>query len=185
MDAESYSKEIRKANSPEDRLAWFGALLASESGKPVEIVGGSAIEIYLGSASYVSQDIDVVGERTTIENVLLKWGFHPVQGRSHRSYWTDNYTGLVDLVGRADRTGLAPRRVQTPYGEVLLSAPEPMIIRRLSRSKREGSSDLFDQAVALAKLGELDWKYLESEARYEQVESEFSLLRRRIPRHKR
>lgn len=182
MDAGSYSREIRRAKSPEDQVAWFGAMLARETGTAVEIVGGSAIEIYLGSANYVSQDIDILGDRGTIENVLLKWRFQQVKGRSHRSYWTDNYIGLVDFVGLADRSGLAPSRIETPYGDVLLSAPEPLIIRRLSRSKRESSPELFDQAVALAELRKLDWDYLDSEARFEHVEAELAKLRRKSAR---
>jgi hypothetical protein len=61
MDGIEFAREIRKADSVEDRVAWFGALLARESGNAVEVVGGSAIEVYLSSSIYVSQDIDLVG----------------------------------------------------------------------------------------------------------------------------
>ena len=77
---------------------------------------------------------------------------------------------MIDIVGSADRSGLAPREVGTPYGPVLLSAPEPLIVRRLQRASREGFEELFRQAVALARMGNLDWEYLESEARFEKVE---------------
>ena len=116
MDRAEFAREIRRAGSAEERAAWFGALIRKETGKPVEVVGGSAIEIYLSSSIYVSQDIDLVGDRTPIELVLTKWGFRQVDGRSHRKYWTDNYVGLVDLVGSADRSGLPPRKVETPFG---------------------------------------------------------------------
>ena len=72
MESREFSRAIRKAASPEERVAWFGALLARESRKEVEVVGGSAIEIYLSSSSYVSQDIDLVGDRTAIEDVLRR-----------------------------------------------------------------------------------------------------------------
>ena len=147
----------------------------------VEVVGGSAIEIYLTSRSYVSQDIDLVGDRTAIERALRNWGFHEVEGRSHRTYWTDNFVGLVDLVGAVDRSGLRPRKVSTALGPVLLSAPEPLIIRRLMRGHREGSEELFRQAVKLAQLGRLDWRYLRSESRYEGVEPELERLRCALP----
>lgn len=180
MNRSEFSRVIRQARSPEDRVAWFGALIANETGKAVEVVGGSAIEVYLSSSVYVSQDIDLVGDIDRVKLVLQKWGFRQVEGRSHRIYWTDNFVGLVDLVGPADRSGLPPRRVKTPYGPVLLSAPEPLIIRRLSRAHREKSDELFRQAVSLARLGGLDWDYLESEARYENVEDRLRELRKII-----
>jgi hypothetical protein len=177
MDGIEFAREIRKADSVEDRVAWFGALLARESGNAVEVVGGSAIEVYLSSSIYVSQVIDLVGNIGQIEQVLERWKFRQIQGRSNRTYWTDDYVGLVDIVGSADHSGLSPRKVKTPYGEVLLSAPEPLIIRRLSRYLREGSGELFRQAVALGRLGNLDWAYLESEAKYEKVEEALRALR--------
>lgn len=185
MDAASYLREIRKARTPNQRVAWFGALLTRESGKAVEVVGGSAIEVYLTSESYVSQDIDIVCDRPSIERVLVRWGFERIKGRSQRVYWADGSVGLVDIVGPADRSGLPPRRVSTPFGPVALSPPEPLIIRRLSRSEREGSTELFRQAVELARLGNLDWDYLESEARFERVGAQLARLRQRLANRKR
>jgi hypothetical protein len=180
MDAAEYSRTIRQATSGEERVAWFGALLGSESETKVEIVGGSAVEVYLSSIRYVSQDIDLVGQRVAVEGALRKWDFRTLTGRSERTYWTDGFVGLVDIVGPADRSGLAPRKIATSHGPVLLSAPEPLIVRRLYRSKREGSEELFRQAVALGRLGDLDWEYIESEARYENVETELRKLRKQI-----
>ena len=180
MDSAEFTREIRKARSPDDRVAWFGALLARDARKDVEVVGGSAIEIYLSSAVYVSQDVDLVGNRTAIEAALRRWEFRQVEGRSRRTYWTNELVGLVDLVGPVDRSGLPPREIATPHGPVTLSAPEPLIIRRLIRSNRENSEVLFRQAVALARLGNLDWEYLESEARYEKVEPRLKRLRQSL-----
>lgn len=179
MDAADFAEAIQKASREDDRVAWFGALLRKEARKEVEIVGGSAIEIYISSDTYVSQDIDIVGERAAIERVLLRWRFRQVEGRSSRTYWTHPKVGLVDLVGAADKSGLPPRHVPTACGPVTLSAPEPLIIRRLVRASRESSDELFRQAVELASLGNLDWGYLELEARYERVEVELGRLRRR------
>ncbi len=178
MDAAEFAREIRKATTEEDRIAWFGALLRKEAGTDVEIVGGSAIEVYLSSGEYVTQDIDVVGNRLAIEAVLRRWGLRTEEGRDHRVYWAHPKIGLVDVVGLADRSGLAPRKVQTPYGFVKLSAPEPLIIRRLFRADRERSEELFRQAVALARIGDLDWGYLEAEARFEKVEPGLRRLRK-------
>jgi hypothetical protein len=180
MDAEEFDRTIRRAPTPEDRLAWFGALLASEARTHVELVGGSAIEIYLSSNEYVSQDVDLVGERRSLAEVLRRWGFREVEGRSRRIYWVKEAVGLVDLVGAMDRSGLPPRRIETPVGPVLLSALEPLIVRRLMRSKREGSDAMFRQAVMLGRLGSLDWDYLESEAKFEQITPLLRRLKRSI-----
>ena len=178
MDAPEFDRVISQAPTAEERLAWFGALLRKEAGRDVEVVGGSAIEIYLTSDAYVSQDVDVVGSRSRIEDALRRWRFTTVTGRSHRLYWTHPSVGLVDIVGTADRSGLLPRRMRTAYGEVLLSAPEPLIIRRLIRADREADQGLFRQAVGLARLGGLDWEYLESEAGYEKVRAGLRRLRK-------
>ncbi len=178
MDALEFGRAISRARRADERLAWFGALLRKEAGRDVEIVGGSAIEIYLSSDAYVSQDVDLVGSRSRIEDALRRWRFTTVTGRSHRLYWTHRSVGLVDIVGAADRSGLSPRRMRTPYGELLLSAPEPLVIRRLVRAEREAERELFRQAVELARLGDLDWEYLESEAGYEKVEAGLRRLRK-------
>jgi hypothetical protein len=185
VERTEFRRAIRKARSVEDRVAWFGALLARETGKSVEVVGGSAIEVYLSTSAYVSQDIDLVGDRSSLELTLQSWGFRRVEGRSRRVYWVDDFVGLVDLVGPADRSGLPPRRISTPFGPVLLSAPEPLIIRRLYRAEREQSSELFQQAILLGQLGGLDWNYLESEAKYEKVEARLRELRATLGSHAR
>lgn len=54
MEAIEFDRVIESAPKREDRIASFGALLAKESQTRVEIVGGSAIEIYLSSSEYIS-----------------------------------------------------------------------------------------------------------------------------------
>jgi len=180
MDRIEFERTIKRAKTPEDRVAWFGALLSKETKTTVEVVGGSAIEVYLSSSAYVSEDIDVVGRKEAIELALTRWGFGEVTGRSQRRYWSHKLVGLVDLVGTADRSGLPPRRVSTPFGPVTLGPLEPLIIRRLVRSEREGSPELLRQAVLLARKGGLDWDYLESEARYEKIEVLLKKLRKEL-----
>jgi hypothetical protein len=181
MDVDEFDRVIASAPSPGERLAWFGALLARESRTPVEIVGDSAIEIYLTSAKYISQDVDVVGRKDPIARLLRRWGFRRVQGRSRRTYWFKRKIGLVDLVGPGDRSGLAPHRTETPFGPVLLSRLESLIIGRLSRAARESSEELGRQAGWLAKAGDLDWGYLETVARYEGVLPALRKLRKLPP----
>jgi hypothetical protein len=185
MDVDEFDRITSSAPTPGDRLAWYGALLARESRTPVEIVGGSAIEIYLTSAKYISQDVKVVGRKDPIARVLRRWGFRQVPGRSQRAYWVKETIGLVDLVGPGDRSGLAPHRTETPFGPVLLSRLEPLIIGRLSRAAREKSNELLRQAESLANAGDLDWEYLEVMARYEGVLPALRKLRKVAPKQPR
>lgn len=180
MEAAEFDEIIASAAKHEDRLAWFAALLAKEARARVEIVGGSAIEIYLSSADYISQDVDLVGARDRIAPVLRRWRFRQVEGRSRRVYWFKEAIGLVDIVAPGDRSGLRPRRLETPYGPLLVSAVEPLIARRLLRAHREKSDDLFGQAVRLAKGRKLDWEYLEAIAKYEGPTSLLKQLRKRV-----
>ncbi|MGB6443511.1 MAG: hypothetical protein WBF81_09495, partial [Thermoplasmata archaeon] len=133
MDRREFDAVMRKAESPDQRVAWFGALLTKESGVEVIIVGGSAIEVYT-SGEYVSHDIDVVGERDRLASVLRKWGFKQQEGRSSRTYWAKKPLGLVDLVGAHLKSDLATQTFQTPYGSVSLGPPEDLITRRLMRA---------------------------------------------------
>ena len=180
MDAAEFDKNIASAPNPENRISWFGALLARESRTEVEIVGGSAIEIYLSSSAYVSQDVDLVGRKDRITPVLRRWRFEQREGRSHRVYWFKRDIGLVDIVGAGDRSGLRPRELKTPFGPVLVSAVEPLIVRRLMRAQRDRSEELYEQAVGLAKLGSIDWEYLEAMIKYEGASPILKKLRKAL-----
>ena len=183
MNAAEFDATIGHIGTPEQRLTWFAALLAREAGTYVEVVGGSAIEVYLSSSAYVSEDVGLVGDRRTIEDVLRRWHFREMHGRSQRSYWFKPAIGLVDLVGPVTRSGLPPSRFETPFGPALVSAVEPLIVRRLLRAQREHSAGLFRQAVALSRLGKIDWEYLEAEAKFERVGESLRRLRKdSVPR---
>jgi len=189
MDRREFESAISKAPSEEDRVAYFGALLARESGlgSRLILVGGSALQIYLTSEFYTSQDIDVVGPKSSISPVLSKWGFYQEKGRSSRIYWVKEGLGQVDLVGARDRAGLPARPWPTPYGTVMLGPVEYLIVRRLMRSARERSPDLFRQAEALAiryRKG-LDWGYIRVMAKAENVLPLFEQLRKRLQRAER
>ena len=177
IDVRTLDELLASAPTPEDRLSWFGALLTKESGTRIILVGGSAIEIYLTARAYVSEDIDVVGARPSVAQVLLRWGFREARGRASRTYWVKEGIGMIDLVGPRERSGLPPVRRDTPHGPVWISAVEPLILRRLWRASREGSERLFSQAIALARGRDLDWDYLETMARYEGVGDGLAKLR--------
>jgi hypothetical protein len=184
MNRRQFAFAIGKARTEDERLAWFGALLTRESkleGRLI-IVGGSAIEIYLTSSKYVSMDIGVVGDKKAIAEVLQGWGFRPEEGRDNRLYWVREGLGNVDLVGPIDRSGLPPRTHTTPYGEVLLAPIEYLILRRLMRSGREHSTELFRQAEVLAAQYKrsLDWEYIKSQSLSERVLPLYNQLREQV-----
>lgn len=173
MDAKAFDSTLQRARTQTERLAWFGALLTKETGLEgrLVIVGGSAIEIYLGSDQYVSEDIDVVGEKARIKTVLERWGFSEVSGRDRRRYLVKAGVGQVDLVGPQEKSGLPARKEETTHRPVLLAPVEYLIARRLVMAAQEKSPERFSQAVALAvEFGDgLDWDYIEGNARYERV----------------
>lgn len=71
MERADLHRILRNAPTGDERVAWFGALLARESGldeRPI-IVGESALEVYLTSSRHGSQDIDIVGEKPPIVSV--------------------------------------------------------------------------------------------------------------------
>jgi hypothetical protein len=184
MDRKEFELAIAKARTEDERLSWFGALLTRESkleGRLI-IVGGSAIEIYLTSSKYVSMDIDVVGDKGAISAVLRRWGFRRVPGRDRRVSWVKKGLGSVDPVGPTDRSGLPPRSISTPHGEVLLAPVEYLVVRRLMRAGRERSTELFRQAEVLAAQFKrsLDWEYTRSEAEHERVLPLYNQLRAQV-----
>lgn len=188
MERPELESVLRRAGSEDERLAWFGALLTREANLPgrLLIVGGSAIEIYLTSQLYISQDIDVVGDREAIRPVLRRWGFSPEEGRDGRTYWIKEGVGQVDLLGANDRSALPPRSKRTPFGLVLLGSVEYLIVRRLMRAGRERSTELFRQAEVLAAEygADLDWRFVRSEAKSENVLPLYEQLRKQVRRAK-
>lgn len=189
MNRKEFERVLGLAGSEDERISWFGALLTRESGLEGKliIVGGSAIEVYLTSNEYVSQDIDLVGAKGDIVPVLRRWAFREEEGRSGRIYWVKDGLGQVDLVGPRDRSGLPPRAQSTPYGDVLLAPVEYLIVRRLMRAGRERSTELFRQAEVLAAhyTEGLDWEYIRSEAVHEKVLPLYEQLRKQVglPEH--
>lgn len=72
-------------------------------------------------------------------------------------------------LGRSGR----PRTISTQLGLARLASVDDLIVRRLEFWSRDGTPELMDQAVDLyiANGSRLDVEYLESEVRYEGVES--------------
>jgi hypothetical protein len=180
LNAEELRAALQKARNAAERDLWFGSILAEALHSGVVIVGGAAIEVYT-SGRYVSEDLDVVGDRRRILLLLKEWGFQH-EGR----LWTRTDIPLwVDPVGR-DYTGDTRRlrTVSTPYGKVQLASVEDLIAKRLIETKvwPRGGTELFDQAVALAKEYDesIDWDYVRTVARRDHADDLVSEVRRRI-----
>jgi hypothetical protein len=163
-----------------DRVIAFGALLASETGSEVIVVGGSAIEVYT-RGGYVSGDIDVVGEEERIQRVLKHWGFH----KDGRLWIRRDWKIAMDIVGRhytGDRT--RTRELSTPYGRVRIAGVEDLIAKRLASAKHWTlPGDVTQAAQLLAGFhDEIDWKYLQEVATRYEVTDLLLELRKKVER---
>jgi hypothetical protein len=158
-----------------DRVLYFGALLAKESGSDVVIVGGSAIEIYT-RGGYVSDDIDVRADRAAVHRVLGQWSFKDEGRLWIRSDWDI----AIDVVG--DRYSGDPYRattVSTPYGPVRIAVVEDVFVKRLASAKHWQVQSALEEAELLWKdyRNSMDTEYLDRQARSYDVGDLLSALR--------
>lgn len=155
MNAQELGRVLGKTRNRGERNLWLGALLAREARTDIVIVGGSAIEVYT-RGKFVSEDLDLAGERAAVVRALEDWGFR----REGRLWSRPDLRLWVDPVGQY-YTGGARRlgEVSTPYGPVRLASVEDLIAKRLIEIKVRpgGGSALFDQAVALARSIRMTW----------------------------
>jgi len=181
-----FDRTLEAVSDPTARIETLGALLAKASGlgSRLVIAGGSAISVY-SHGLWVSDDVDIVGEKRRIVPVLKRWGFVASEDPDGRVYWTRKDLRLViDIINRAPGSGSGRsgrlRTMVTGSGPVQVSAVEDLILRRLVFWSRNGEPVLMDQAVALfdANREEVDIDYLEGEVRWERVEDAYQELRR-------
>jgi len=169
--------ELRVVKETEDEVAKllaFGSWLTrkvKERGKqPPVIVGGSAVEIYtLGR--YVSGDIDLIGSRDLIKDILLSSGYFREEGRFFVSEELGLFVEVPDrhLAGDLNRV----RRVELPElgGEVYVIGIEDLIVDRLLACVFWKSKGDCEMAQFLLKkyAGEIDLEYLTERAEKEKV----------------
>lgn len=182
MNAAQIEAILSKARTRSEKILWLGALLQRESGLEVVIVGGSAIEVYT-SGKYVSEDVDIVGDRDAISSLLRAWAFH----REGRLWVSSTLKLWIDTVGKyysGERRRLTT--TETPYGRVQIAAVEDLIAKRLIEIREWGGPKkrLFDQALVLAveEADHIDWDYVAKVAKDDGAEDLVRELRRRIPR---
>ncbi len=172
--------EATLAAEPESprRILTLGALLGTEIGSEVIVVGGSAIEVYT-QGGYASGDVDIVGKRRKIIATLKEWGFR----EGGRLFIHDRLKLVVDAVGEyytgsLDRT----KEIVTAQGRVRLAGLEDLIIKRLIRIKHGREHDRIKETLnlAIAFWGDLDMPYLAELAEIEQVSDIWNDLRKQV-----
>ena len=145
------------------KLASLCCALWAENGVQLVVVGGSAIEI-LTEGAYVSGDLDLCH----ISAVTL-----PVRQRQEVMGWMGAKGGprswqvagmFVDVLGPVESFARTPyRRVQAPYGEVLVMKPEDLLVERVlvsvypeaNRTARDCARKL--AAMILEGVVPVDW----------------------------
>jgi len=162
MDSVEVGRILGATPKRYERVLFFSALLARESGAHVIVVGGSAIEIYT-RGGYASGDIDIRADREAVHRVLASWDFEN-RGR----IWLRKDWGMaVDVVGD-EYTGDPYRAttVSTPYGPVGIAVVEDLFVKRLAAAKHWGVREAVDEADLLWRgyRDEMDVAYLDRQA---------------------
>jgi hypothetical protein len=137
MDATTIKSALTDISAEADptvkslKLASLCSALWMERGVQLVVVGGSAIEI-LTEGAYASGDLDFC--HTTAATLPFRQR-QEVMGLLGAKGGPRNWlvAGLyVDLLGPAESLARTPyRRVEGPYGEVLLMKPEDLLVERV------------------------------------------------------
>ncbi len=121
------------------KMASLCSALWAERGVELVVVGGSAIEI-LTEGAYASGDLDMchtsaslpIRERQEVMGLLGAKG-------GPRNWQVAGM--FVDVLGSAESFARTPyRRVQAPYGEVLVMKPEDLLVERVLVSVYPGEN---------------------------------------------
>lgn len=182
MKADEVGAILRKATTRSERILWLGALLSRESGHQIVIIGGAAVEVY-SSGRFISEDVDLVGDRPSIVNLLESWGFKR-EGR----LWTKAVINFwIDPVGKPYKgNARLLTDVATPYGHVQVASVEDLIAKRLIEVKGwpTGSREMFNQALALATehSDRIEWDYIQAVAERNGAQDLVEELRRQARR---
>ena len=137
MDAEIISKALADITAEKDatlksiKLASLCSALWAERGVQLVVVGGSAIE-FLTEGAYASGDLDMC--HTTAATLPIRdrqevMGLLGAQGGPRNWKVAGMY---FDLLGPAESFARTPyRRVEGPYGSVLVMKPEDLLVERV------------------------------------------------------
>jgi hypothetical protein len=145
------------------KLASLCSALWAERGVELVVVGGSAIEIFTEGA-YASGDLDLCHTQAVSLPIRQRqeiMGLIGAQGGPRN--W--QVAGMfVDVLGFAESFARTPyRRVQAPYGDVLLMKPEDLLVERVLVAVYPGKNQTARNcakiliAVALRQEIEMNW----------------------------
>ena len=170
-------KKLLSIENEGRRRAFFIALLSGEmtrrgAERPI-IVGGEAVELYT-QGRYTTGDIDIKGQKDTLEAVLTDWGFVK-EGRVWSSREYDLYIDW--LGGSLDEGAEAEKRTNSialgPGLEIRVVSFEDLIVDRLCAAKYWDDTDSLMWAKVLleilGKTGGADTGYLIERAEKENV----------------
>ncbi len=174
MDVSKWIERIKNSKEEIEKLLILGAWLSEEAKKrgvkPPIIVGGSAVEIYT-FGRYVSGDVDFVGSREFIKNVLLSSGFFREEGRFFISEELDLFVEVPDSVLAGSYNKVRVIRVPELESEVYVIGIEDLIVDRLSACVfRKSQEDCTMAEYLFRKYRDyIDLSYLKERAREERV----------------
>ena len=137
MDANLIKRALADVSSEQDptvkslKLASLCSALWAERGIELVVVGGSAIE-FLTEGAYASGDLDLC--HTTSVTLPIR-DRQAVMGLLHAEGGPRNWkvAGMyLDLLGPVESFARTPfRRVEAPYGSVLVMKPEDLFVERV------------------------------------------------------
>lgn len=137
MDAEIISKALADITAEKDatlksiKLASLCSALWAERGVELVVVGGSAIE-FLTEGAYASGDLDmchVTGATLPLRDRQEVMGLLGAKGGPRNWQVAGMY---FDLLGPVESFARTPyRRVEGPYGGVLVMKPEDLLVERV------------------------------------------------------
>ncbi|MCP5519367.1 MAG: hypothetical protein H7A45_19155 [Verrucomicrobiales bacterium] len=170
MDPESIRRALADITSEQDptfkhlKLASVVSAVFREKGVELVVVGGSAIEIYTEGA-YVSGDLDLCVIASTVElsartrQILMA----PFEARGGPRSW-QVAGAYVDLLAGFENLATTPlRRIEGPWGTVVLCPIEELIVERVLVSHYPGdyppARECARKLLAAALLDEVetDW----------------------------
>lgn len=176
MDARVIRKALADISAEKDatlksiKLASLCSALWAGRGIELVVVGGSAIE-FLTEGAYASGDLDMCYTTAATLPIRVRqeiMGLLSAEGGPRNWKVAGMY---FDLLGPAESFARTPyRRVEGPYGSVLVMKPEDLLVERvlvsvypgMNRTARECARTL--AGVALRGQIEMDWGEVQSVA---------------------
>ena len=146
MDASKIKSALADITAEQDptikslKMASLCSALWAERGVELVVVGGSAIEI-LTEGAYASGDLDLCHTSSVSPPIRQR---QEIMGQLGAKGGPRNWlvAGMfVDVLGFAESFARTPyRRVQAPYGDVLLMKPEDLLVERVLVSVYPGEN---------------------------------------------